>query len=95
MRIVNFILIVVFLLIQYRLWFGHNGLQFYSANRTEVTKLKSGNDELLKRNELLDADVKDLKVGLEGIEERARNELGMIRENETFFRLIPSTKEKK
>ncbi len=95
MRIVNFVLIVLFLLIQYRFWFGHNGLKFYNANRTEVTKLKSGNDELLKRNELLDADVKDLKQGLEGIEERARNELGMIRENETFFRLVPSNKEQK
>jgi len=93
-RIVNLVLIIIFILIQYRFWFGHNGLQFYNANRTEVTKLKSGNDELLKRNVLLEADVKDLKGGLEGIEERARNELGMIRENETFFRLVPNTKEK-
>ncbi|MBU2919105.1 MAG: cell division protein FtsB [Psychrosphaera sp.] len=93
MRIVNLVLIIIFILIQYRFWFGHNGLQFYTANRTEVTKLKSGNDELLKRNILLEADVKDLSVGLEGIEERARNELGMIRENETFFRLVPNNKE--
>lgn len=93
MRLVNLALVIVFLLLQYRFWFGHNGLQFYNANRTEVTKLKSGNNELLKRNELLNADVNDLKVGLEGIEERARNELGMIRENETFFRLVPNTKE--
>jgi cell division protein FtsB len=92
-RIVNLVLIIIFILIQYRFWFGHNGLQFYTANRTEVTKLKSGNDELLKRNILLEADVKDLSVGLEGIEERARNELGMIRENETFFRLVPNNKE--
>ena len=93
MRIVNFILLVMFVLLQYRFWFGHNGSQFYNLHRTEVTKLKAGNDELLKRNELLAADVNDLKVGLEGIEERARNELGMIREGETFFRLIPSKKE--
>ncbi|MDU0114037.1 cell division protein FtsB [Psychrosphaera aquimarina] len=93
MRIVNLVLIIIFILIQYRFWFGHNGLQFYTANRTEVTKLKSGNDEFLKRNILLEADVKDLSVGLEGIEERARNELGMIRENETFFRLVPNNKE--
>lgn len=93
MRIVNLALIIIFILIQYRFWFGHNGLQIYTANRTEVTKLKSGNDELLKRNSLLEADVKDLSVGLEGIEERARNELGMIRENETFFRLVPNNKE--
>ncbi len=93
MRLVNLILILVFALLQYRLWFGHNGLQFYNDNRQEVAELKQGNDELTKRNELLAADVDDLKVGLEGIEERARNELGMIRENETFFRLVPRKKD--
>lgn len=93
MRFVNLILILIFALLQYRLWFGHNGLQFYNDNRQEVAELKQGNDELTKRNELLAADVDDLKVGLEGIEERARNELGMIRENETFFRLVPRKKD--
>ena len=94
MRAVTFLLIIVCALLQYRLWFGHNGLQFYNQHRQEVTELKQGNDELNKRNELLAADVSDLKVGLEGIEERARNELGMIRENETFFRLVPKKKER-
>jgi len=84
---------VIFLLLQYRFWFGHNGFQFYQANRGEVNELKKGNEELQKRNELLAADVNDLKVGLEGIEERARNELGMIRENETFYRIVPAKKE--
>ena len=60
-----------------------------------MTKLKQDNDQLTKRNEMIAADVNDLKVGLEGIEERARNELGMIRDGETFFRLVPSTKEDK
>lgn len=77
----------------YRLAFGTNGMQFYNAKRQEVTKLKQDNEQLIKRNDLLSADVDDLKVGLEGIEERARNELGMIRENETFFRLVPATKD--
>jgi cell division protein FtsB len=44
---------------------------------------------LKQRNKLLYADTDDLKLGSEAIEERARNELGMIKENETFFRLIP------
>ncbi len=68
-------------------------MQFYNAKRAEVNKLKQDNDQLHKRNVLLAADVNDLKVGLEGIEERARNELGMIRENETFFRLVPKNKD--
>lgn len=93
-RLVNVILILLFALLQYRFWFGHNGLQFYKENRDEVSELRQGNEELLKRNELLAADVTDLKVGLEGIEERARNELGMIRDNETFYRIVPAKKEK-
>jgi len=80
-------------MLSYRLVFGHNGMQFYNAKRAEVNKLKQDNDQLHKRNVLLAADVNDLKVGLEGIEERARNELGMIRENETFFRLVPKNKD--
>ena len=92
MRLVNLILILLLILLQYRFWFGHNGFQFYQSNRSEVNNLKQGNDELLKRNELLAADVTDLKVGLEGIEERARNQLGLIRENETFFRIVPAKK---
>ena len=92
MKLFNIILMISAVLLIARLIVGHNGMQFYKEKREAVTQLKQDNDELLKRNELLSADVKDLKVGLEGIEERARNELGMIRENETFFRLIPSEK---
>lgn len=95
MKIFNVVLIISAILLITRLVAGHNGMQFYNENRSEVTQLKKDNDELLKRNELLAADVNDLKVGLEGIEERARNELGMIRENETFFRLIPSDQNSK
>lgn len=94
MKFINFCLVLLFVLLQYRFWFGHNGVQFYQSNRSEVTNLKQGNEDLLKRNELLSADIKDLKIGTEGIEERARNELGMIRPNETFFRIVPKSKEK-
>ena len=93
MKILNTVLVIVALLLVIRLVSGHNGINFYNDNRAEVTQLKAANDDLMKRNELIAADVKDLKLGLEGIEERARNELGMIREDETFFRLIPSNKE--
>jgi cell division protein FtsB len=90
MKILNSILVILLVLLTTRLISGHNGINFYNGNRAEVTQLKTANDDLMKRNELIAADVKDLKLGLEGIEERARNELGMIRDNETFFRLIPS-----
>lgn len=93
MRLINFLLLVLASLLLYRLVFGHNGVDFYNSHRSEVTKLKHDNEQLIKRNELIAADVKDLSVGLEGIEERARNELGMIRENETFFRVVPKRKD--
>lgn len=92
MKLFNIVLAITAVLLISRLFAGHNGMQFYNEKRKAVTQLKKDNDELVKRNELLSADVIDLKVGLEGIEERARNELGMIRENETFFRLIPADK---
>ena len=47
------------------------------------------NEKLKQRNKLLYADTDDLKLGVEAIEERARNELGMIKEGETFFRIVP------
>jgi cell division protein FtsB len=92
-RLINFLLLLLAALLSYRLIFGHNGVNFYNAHRQEVTKLKRDNEQLVKRNELIAADVNDLTLGLEGIEERARNELGMIRENETFFRVVTKRKE--
>jgi|TARA_R110001592_G_scaffold228831_3_gene485371 cell division protein FtsB len=80
------------MLLQYRLWFGKNSVPDYLALEQEVQRQVADNDKLKQRNKLLYADTDDLKSGVEAIEERARNELGMIKENETFFRLIPSEK---
>jgi cell division protein FtsB len=76
-------------LLQYRLWFGKNSVSDYLALKENLLHQKEANDKLRQRNKLLFADIDDLKLGLEAIEERARNELGMIKDNETFFRLIP------
>jgi len=46
------------------------------------------NAQLVKRNQLLRADVTDLQIGMDAIEERARNELGLIKQNEVFFRIV-------
>jgi len=80
------------MLLQYRLWFGKNSVPDYLALENEVQRQIVDNDKLKQRNKLLYADTDDLKSGVEAIEERARNELGMIKEGETFFRLIPSEK---
>ena len=92
MRIFTALLLIAFSLLQYRLWFGKNSVPDYLALQEDVTRQQLANEKLKQRNKLLYADTDDLKLGLEAIEERARNELGMIKENETFFRLIPNKK---
>ena len=62
----------------------------YIDLQEDVAQQKLVNLKLQQRNKLLYADTDDLKLGTEAIEERARNELGMIKENETFFRVIPN-----
>ena len=92
MRAITLLLVVFIMLLQYRLWFGKNSVPDYQALESEVQRQIVDNDKLKQRNKLLYADTDDLKSGVEAIEERARNELGMIKEGETFFRLIPSEK---
>ncbi len=89
MRVFTAILLMCLSLLQYRLWFGKNSVSDYFSLKENVIRQQEANDMLKQRNKLLYADTDDLKLGLEAIEERARNELGMIKENETFFRLIP------
>ncbi|MFT6209063.1 MAG: cell division protein FtsB [Colwellia sp.] len=92
MRAITVLLLVFLMLLQHRLWFGKNSVPDYLALEQEVKREIADNDKLKQRNKLLYADTDDLKSGVEAIEERARNELGMIKENETFFRVIPSEK---
>ena len=90
MRAFTLLLLIIFCLLQYRLWFGKNSVPDYLDLQEDVIHQQQVNEKLKQRNKLLYADTDDLKLGSEAIEERARNELGMIKENETFFRLIPS-----
>jgi cell division protein FtsB len=89
MRLITAILFIFLVLLQYRLWFGKNSVPDYFALEDEVTRQIANNKKLTQRNKLLYADTDDLKSGSEAIEERARNELGMIKQGETFFRIIP------
>lgn len=88
MRVITLILIIFLCLLQHRLWFGKNSVPDYIALENNVEMQRIANDKLIQRNKVLYADTDDLKSGVDGIEERARNELGMIKENETFFRIV-------
>ena len=79
-------------LLQHRLWFGKNSIPDYLALKEEVRQQAVQNGNLSQRNNLLKADISDLKIGLESIEERARNELGLIKRGETFYRILPADK---
>lgn len=90
MKAIPFVLIALLAALQYRLWFGKNSMPQYLAMQQEVREQTSQNTSLEQRNNLLEADINDLKIGLEAAEERARNELGLIKQGETFYRILPN-----
>ena len=78
---------VLIVALQYPMWLGKGGwLQVREYDR-QLTSQREANARLKVRNDALDADVRDLKTGFEAIEERARAELGMIRQDEVFFQI--------
>ena len=89
MRIISVVLFVFLLLLQHRLWLGKNSVPDYYELQAEVQRQQIANEKLINRNKIIYADIDDLKNGIQAIEESARNELGMIKEDETFFRIIP------
>jgi len=88
MRWLVWILIVLLVLLQYKLWLGDGSLAEVWQLYQQVELQKEENHQLRERNQALEAEVQDLKQGLEAIEERAREELGMIREDETFYQIV-------
>jgi cell division protein FtsB len=88
MRILVLILLIICGALQYRLWLGQHSVKEYFQHKEELKMHQASNLELEKRNKMLQADVADLQQGLDSIEERARNELGLIKQDEVFFRLI-------
>lgn len=91
MKPIMILLTVILLLLQYRLWFSHAGLPSAMHLHRSVEIQRADNKKLEERNQVLAAEVQDLKSGLDAIEERARSELGMIKKDETFFQIIEDT----
>jgi len=76
------------LLLQYPLWFGKGGwFRVWSLDR-QVQEQRQTNARLRQRNSALDAEVRDLKQGYDALEERARYELGMIKQDEVFYQVV-------
>ncbi|MEF2148279.1 cell division protein FtsB [Aquilutibacter rugosus] len=84
------ILALLLLLMQYSLWLGDHGETAVIQLRRVVAQQQHENEGLRQRNSSLAAEVEDLKSGEGAVEERARNELGMIKPGETFYRVVPA-----
>ena len=88
MKAIVAVLAVLFVLLQYKLWFGEGSMMdVWQLDRAVAAQL-ADNARLHERNQALAAEVADLKQGVEAIEERARRELGMIKEGETFYQVV-------
>lgn len=88
MRWLVWLLVVLLVLLQYKLWVGDGSFAEVWDLYQQVEIQREENQQLRERNEALEAEVQDLKQGLGAIEERAREELGMIKEGETFYQII-------
>jgi cell division protein FtsB len=74
-----------FIALQFSLWFGEGGVRDVHALKTAIAVQQQENEKLSERNRVLEAEVRDLKDGLEAVEEHGRQDLGMIKQNETFY----------
>jgi cell division protein FtsB len=82
-------LVVAVLVLQYRVWLSDDGVRELARLKQAVSAQSAENDQLAERNRQLAAEVRDLKSGMDALEERARSDLGMIARNETFYQVVP------
>ena len=88
MKLVTLALIALIALLQHPLWLGKGSwLRVWEVDR-QMQAQRETNQKLALRNSALDAEVRDLKQGLDAIEERSRSELGMIKRDEIFFQIL-------
>ena len=88
MRLITLALFALLLLVQYPLWLGKGGRVRVADLETQVATNQRKADALRARNAKLDSEVRDLKDGTGAVEERARYELGMIKQNEIFVQVL-------
>jgi len=89
MKMLLALLVLLLILLQYKLWLGEGGFTDVRRLEQRVMQQDQENAVLQQRNTELEAEVADLRQGYEAIEERARSELGMIKEEEEFYQVVP------
>ena len=95
MKLVTVSLAVLIVLFQHPLWLGKGSWLRVWESDQKIAAQREVNQSLRARNEALDAEVRDLKQGLDAIEERARSELGMIKKDEIFFQILEDRRDSK
>ena len=88
MKIFIVILVVLLLLLNYRLWFSEGSFSHRTELQQQIDQQQAENTRLRERNQVLALEVEELKSGLDSIEERAREQMGMIKKDETFFMIV-------
>lgn len=88
MKVVFIILVVILVALQLRFWVGEGSMAELTRLRHKISEQRTENDRLIERNQVLAAEVRALKDGTEGIEKRAREDMGMIKEGETFYLIV-------
>ncbi|GAB3374427.1 cell division protein FtsB [Spongiibacter taiwanensis] len=82
------LLVVIFVFLQFRLWTGSGSWEQIASLKRDIKSQRQVNAELQRRNERLYSEVDSLKNNLDSIEERARNDMGMIKKGEDFYLII-------
>ena len=90
MKLIVAILFVLLIWLQYKLWLGDGGIPEVLELEQEIETVQAEVNTLQERNKALNAEVMDLKKGIEAIEERARSEMGMIKKDEIYYQVIDS-----
>lgn len=90
MKLVFIALGLLFVVLQYELWFAKGGVLTMFQLKHDIKAQQILNKKLADRNKALVADIKDLKNGNQAVEERARDEMGMIKKGETFYQVVNS-----
>ena len=95
MRLLSYLLVAIVVALQYPLWIGKGSwMRVWELDR-QLAQQREANARMTARNAALDADVRDLKQGHEAAEERARQELGMVRKDEVFYQVVVAAREKR
>lgn len=95
MRLIFIVLVMLTAIIQYPLWLGKGGWLRVRELEHMLASQQETNEALLARNAAMQAEVQDLKTGTEAVEERARAELGMIKDGELYVQILSPNEDRK